>query len=55
MVAPTDDKGPEFIDLCTICKQGITRGSLIFADGKSYHSSCYAALGQKAGSVKPSA
>lgn len=54
MVAPTNDGGDEFIDLCVICRQGITRESLVYADKKAYHASCYAAFGQKQGNVKPS-
>jgi hypothetical protein len=53
-MAPTDDRTVEFIDQCVICKQGITRGALIFVDRKSYHATCYAAFGQKSGNVKPS-
>lgn len=53
-MAPTNDKAVEFVDQCVICRQGITRGTLIFVDKKSYHFSCYAAFGQKIGSIKPS-
>ncbi|HSD04332.1 MAG TPA: hypothetical protein VLB45_01085 [Nitrosopumilaceae archaeon] len=51
---PTNDKTVEFVDLCVICRQGITRGGLVFVDKKAYHSSCYAAFGERRGNVKPS-
>ena len=54
MTSPTNDKAPEFVDLCVICRQGITRGSLMFADNKAYHTTCYAAFATKQGNVKPS-
>ena len=53
-MAPTSDKTTEFVDLCVICRQGIIRGALVFINNKAYHSSCYAAFGQKSGDVKPS-
>ena len=53
-MAPTHDRTTEFVDQCVICRQGITRGALIFVDRKSYHASCYAAFGQRNGDVKPS-
>ena len=53
-MAPTNDRTTGFVDQCVICRQGIIRGALIFVDKKSYHASCYAAFGQKAGNVKPS-
>ncbi|HXV38133.1 MAG TPA: hypothetical protein VD699_00970 [Nitrosopumilaceae archaeon] len=53
-MAPTDDRTTEFVDLCVICRQGIIRKALIFVGHKAYHSSCYAAFGQKIGNVKPS-
>ncbi|MGI0082394.1 MAG: hypothetical protein ACREAG_03705 [Nitrosopumilaceae archaeon] len=54
MSPPTNDKPVEFVDLCVICRQGITRNNLIFADKKAYHATCYAAFGQKHGNVRPS-
>jgi len=51
---PENDKIVEFVDLCVICRHGITRGALVFVDKKAYHFSCYAAFGQKVGNVKPS-
>ncbi|HII36092.1 MAG TPA: hypothetical protein HA319_03435 [Nitrosopumilaceae archaeon] len=53
-MVPTDDKDTEFVDLCVICRQGIIRGALVFVNNKAYHSSCYAAFGQKSGNVNPS-
>ncbi|MGH9998813.1 MAG: hypothetical protein ACRD90_03000 [Nitrosopumilaceae archaeon] len=53
-MTPTDDKVVEFVDLCVICRQGITRGALIFVGNKAYHHSCYAAFGQRSGNVNPS-
>lgn len=53
-MAPTNDRTTEFVDLCVICRQGIIRGALVFINNKAYHSSCYAAFGQKSGDVKPS-
>jgi hypothetical protein len=53
-MAPTNDKVIEFVDLCAICRQGITRGALVFVDRKAYHLSCYAAFEQKVGTIKPS-
>lgn len=53
-MAPTNDRTTEFVDLCVICRQGITRGSLVFINSKAYHYSCYAIFGQKSGNVKPS-
>ena len=52
-MAPTTDKAPEFVDLCVICRQGITRDNLVFVGNKSYHISCYAAFATKQGNVKP--
>ena len=53
MAPPTNDKAAEFVDLCVICRQGITRNSLIFVNNKSYHVTCYAAFAAKEGNVKP--
>ena len=53
MTSPTNDKSPEFVDLCVICRQGITRGSLTFVNNKAYHTTCYAAFATKQGNVKP--
>ena len=53
-MAPENDRNTEFVDLCVICRQGITRGALIFVNNKAYHSSCFAAFGQKSGNVNPS-
>ncbi|HSF27987.1 MAG TPA: hypothetical protein VLA53_03050 [Nitrosopumilaceae archaeon] len=53
-MAPTDDRTTEFVDLCVICRQGIIRKALTFVGNKAYHTSCYAAFGQKIGNVKPS-
>jgi hypothetical protein len=51
---PVNERSTGFVDLCVICRQGITRGALIFVNAKAYHASCYAAFGQKSGNVKPS-
>lgn len=53
-MVPTDDKVVEFVDMCVICRQGIKRGSLVFVSNKAYHHSCYAAFGEKSGTVRPS-
>ena len=53
-MVPTDDKDTEFVDLCVICRQGIIRGALVFVNNKAYHTSCYAAFGQKSHNVNPS-
>jgi Fe-S oxidoreductase len=52
-MVPENDRETQFIDLCVICRQGITRGALVFVNNKAYHSSCYAAFGQKSGNIRP--
>lgn len=53
-MTPTNDRNTGFVDLCVICRQGITRGALVFINNKAYHYSCYAVFGNKIGNVKPS-